>query len=124
MSLNIVKKNSSSPFNQQRRGEGGVYESGGYNPNTVYDDSAITSAIVGFGSSVGAGLGSITAEDKNEADVNKVSRLENRKKKIKENNQIDPRINRIDKKLEKVNSRITKYNDYIKPTLKSSIDGN
>jgi hypothetical protein len=128
MSLNIIRKNSSSPFNQQRSmvnqsGEGGAYESGGYNPNSVYDGGGdILNAIVGFGSSIGAGLSSRTAEDKNESDVNKVSRLEKRKEKIKGKNQIDPRINRIDARIDKTNSRINKYNEFIKPTLKSDID--
>lgn len=127
MSLNIIRKNSSSPFNQQRSmvnqsGEGGAYESGGYNPNNVHDGGGdILNAIVGFGSSVGAGLSSRTAEDENEADKNKVSRLEKRKEKIKGKNQIDPRITRIEGKIEKTNSRINKYNEFVKPTLKSSI---
>lgn len=127
MSLNIIRKNSSSPFNQQRSmvnqsGEGGAYESGGFNPNNVHDSGGeILNAIVGFGSSIGAGLSSVTAEDRNEADKNKVSRLENRKKRIKGENQIDPRITRIDARIKKTNSRIDKYNEFVKPTLKSSI---
>jgi hypothetical protein len=130
MSLNIIRKNSSSPFNQQRSmvnqsGEGGAYESGGFDPNNVHDSGGeILNAIVGFGSSIGAGLSSRTAEDKNEEDINKVSRLEKRKEKIKGKNQIDPRITRIDAKIEKTNSRINKYNEFINPTLKSSINGN
>jgi hypothetical protein len=127
MSLNIIRKNSSSPFNQQRSmvnqsGEGGAYESGGFDPNNVHDSGGeILNAIVGFGSSIGAGLSSVTAEDRNEADKSKVSRLEKRKEKIKGKNQIDPRITRIEGKIEKTNSRINKYNEFVKPTLKSSI---
>ena len=43
--MNIVKKNSSSPFKLQRSmvdqgGSGGAYETGGYNPEAVFNNDA------------------------------------------------------------------------------------
>lgn len=64
MSLDLVKKNSSSPFHLQRSmvDQGGAYESGGYNPDMVYNNDAANATIVSFGKIVGAGL---TAVGKN-----------------------------------------------------------
>lgn len=61
MSLDLVRKNSSSPFHLQRSmvdqgGAGGAYESGGFDPNNVYDNDAANAAIMSFGKIVGAGL--------------------------------------------------------------------
>jgi hypothetical protein len=61
MSLNLVKKNSSSPFQLQRSivdqgGEGGAYESGGFNPDMVYNNDAANAAVESFGKVVGAAL--------------------------------------------------------------------
>lgn len=70
MSLDIVRKNSGSPFHLQRSmvdqgGAGGTYEEGGWNPNALYDDSSISTAIIGFGTMLGAGLESASEEVKN-----------------------------------------------------------
>jgi len=61
MSLNLIKKNSSSPFHLQRSmvdqgGAGGAYESGGFDPNNVYNNDAANAALMSFGKIVGAGL--------------------------------------------------------------------
>lgn len=136
MSLNIIKKNSSSPFNQQRSmvnqgGAGGAYEEGGYNPDNVYNNNAMLTAIVGFGESLGKGLAAVTPKQENQRDVNKSERLtkkvsdikkENAEATIKVEDAKDPRLVRINKKLNKVNSRITDYNEYFNPTLKSDIN--
>lgn len=121
MSLNIIKKNSSSPFNQQRSmvnqsGSGGAYESGGYDPNNTYGDNNIASAIVGFGTSVGAGLGSITAGDRNEQNIAKSERLKQRKAKISGKNANDPRIDKINKKILSTEEKIESYKEYYHPT--------
>lgn len=76
MSLDIVKKNISSPFHNERekfylqrsivdsRGEGGAYESGGFNPDMVYNNDAANEAIESLGKVIGAGLYA-KDEDKN-----------------------------------------------------------
>lgn len=61
MSLDIVKKNSSSPFHLQRSivdqgGSGGAYESGGFNPDMVYNNDAANSAIESLGKVIGAAI--------------------------------------------------------------------
>ena len=126
MSLNIVRKNSSSPFNQQRSivdqgGRGGAYEEGGFNPKNVYDNSAILTAIVGFGKSVGDGISTITDQDVNDSDVVRSKRLNEKKTRITKVNTKDPRLVRVNKKINSVEARIKAYNDYKNPTLKSSI---
>lgn len=61
MSLDIVKKNSSSPFQLQRSmvdqgGSGGSYEQGGFNPDMVYNNDAANQAVESLGKIVGAAL--------------------------------------------------------------------
>lgn len=61
MSLGIIKKNLGSPFHLQRSivnqgGEGGAYESGGYNPDSFYDNSPANALVESFGKVVGAAL--------------------------------------------------------------------
>lgn len=61
MSLDIVKKNSSSPFHLQRSivdqgGSGGAYESGGFNPDMVYNNDAANQAIESLGKVIGAAI--------------------------------------------------------------------
>lgn len=61
MSLDLVRKNSGSPFHLQRSmvdqgGSGGAYESGGFNPDMVYNNDAANAAIMSFGKIIGAGL--------------------------------------------------------------------
>lgn len=86
MSLDLVKKNSSSPFHLQRSivdqgGSGGAYESGGFSPDAVYNNDGFNTAIESFSKVVGAALGSRTAEGKNKSNEKKADRLENRAKK-------------------------------------------
>jgi hypothetical protein len=69
MSLDIVKKNSSSPFQLQRSmvdqgGAGGAYESGGYNPDAVYNNDAANAAVESLGKVVGAAIYAKSQEKK------------------------------------------------------------
>jgi hypothetical protein len=71
MSLDIVKKNSSSPFQLQRSmvdqgGAGGAYESGGYNPEAVYNNDAANAAVESLGKVVGAAIYAKSQEKKEE----------------------------------------------------------
>ena len=140
MSLNLIKGNSGSPFRLQRSivdqgGEGGAYESGGYDPSNVYSDSGMSAAISSIGTLVGAAIGSRTAGDKNNEDLKKQKRLEVRTKKLKDekagntdvkdtkrNARIDKRLERIGKRQENIGNRIKEYNEMEKPTLKSDIE--
>jgi hypothetical protein len=59
--MDIVKRNSSSPFKLQRSmvdqgGSGGAYETGGYNPSAVYNNDAANEAIESLGKVVGAAI--------------------------------------------------------------------
>lgn len=128
MSLNLVKKNSASPFKLQRSivdqgGEGGAYEQGGYNPDIVYNNDGFNTAIESFGKIIGAALGSRTAEGKNKSDVKTKERLDKKEKAIKDDSwknlgndrmsqrdKSDKKLARIDKKQERVESRIVDYN--------------
>lgn len=114
MSLNIIKRNSSSPFHLQRSivsqsGEGGAYEEGGYNPELVYNDPGISAGVAAFGKVIGAGLSSLSDEDKNEIDKKKKVSLENREKKISDKMQTgdisDKKIERLGNRLERVGDR-------------------
>lgn len=139
MSLNIVKRNSSSPFHLQRSmvdqgGEGGAYESGGYTGKSNYVDSGIGDAIASFGKVIGAGIQSRTASDKNDANVNKETRLEKRSTRIEgkkdkattagnteKATRLGERNKRVEARKEKTTAEITKYNESQKPTVKSDI---
>jgi hypothetical protein len=77
MSLNLIKKNSGSPFHLQRSmvdqgGSGGAYESGGFDPNNVYNNDAANAAIMSFGKIVGAGLTAAGKEKEKEKPKEKV----------------------------------------------------
>ena len=135
MSLDIVKKNSNSPFLMQRSivnqdGEGGVYEQGGYNPDLVYNNSTAAESIVSFGKTLSAGIMSRTAEDENNSNLAKEKRLEDRGKRLttKMLNSNDDKAVKIEKRLGNIGSRIQdtsskikKYNEFVKPTIKSDI---
>ena len=67
MSLNIVKKNTSSPFHLQRSivpQEGGSYQKGGFNPEAVYNNDAANEAVESFSKTVGAALSNIDLSKK------------------------------------------------------------
>lgn len=75
MSIGLVKKNSSSPFQLQRSivdqgGSGGPYESGGFNPKALYNNDAANAAVESFGKTIGAAL--IARGDKKKEDVKPV----------------------------------------------------
>ena len=136
MSLDIIKKNSNSPFQLQRSivsqsGEGGAYEEGGYTGQADYSDGGISSGITGFGKIVGAGLSSVTAGDVNESNVKKSKRLTERSKKLttkasesegNKSTRLTNRSARIDKKVKGIDAEIKAYDEFVKPTLKSTIN--
>ena len=137
MSLDLIKKNSSSPFHLQRSmvdqgGEGGAYEQGGFNPNIVYNNDAANAAIESFGKTIGAALASRTKEDRNESDVKTKARLDKKEKQIKDNSfknltndraaqreRSDNKLARIDKRQERVEGRIKKYEESARPKFQS-----
>lgn len=139
MSLGLIKKNSSSPFMLQRSmvdqgGEGGAYESGGFNPDTVYSDGGAASAIVGIGRTMGASLASRTSEDKNKDNEQKSARLSRRAVKTESKKQeaiksgnvnkaerMKDRGERVESRLKSTNEEIKKYKEAKKPTLTSDI---
>lgn len=142
MSLDIVKKNSSSPFHLQRSivdqgGSGGAYESGGFNPDMVYNNDAANSAIESLGKVIGAGLSSRTEGDKNKDDLKTKERLDKKEKNIKDNswknatNDRAPqrereqnKLDRIDRRQARVEGRITDYNKTQTPSLVSTLSAN
>ena len=136
MSLDVIKKNSSSPFYLQRSmvdqgGEGGAYESGGYTGQSEYGGGGIGQAIAGFGKTLGAALGSRTAADNNASDVKKKDRLDKRTVRLtekmtsskdpKQAARIENKLGNIGKKQQETSARIKAYNEIDKPTLKSDI---
>jgi hypothetical protein len=136
MSLDIVKKNSNSPFQLQRSmvpqgGEGGAYESGGYTGQSAYSDGGVAASIAGMGQMLGAAISSRTAADDNASDVKKKERLDKRAVRLtekmtssKDPNQaarIENRLGNIGKKQQETSARIKAYNEIEKPTLKSGI---
>jgi hypothetical protein len=139
MSLNLIKKNSSSPFHLQRSmvdqgGEGGAYEQGGFNPNIVYNNDAANAAIESFGKTIGAALASRTKEDRYESDVKTKTRLDKKEARLSDKNskltgmadvskrvRIKERLERVDKKQAKVEGRIADYNKSQNPLAGSDI---
>lgn len=114
-------------------GSGGTYESGGFNPDMVYNNDAANAAVESLGKVIGAGLSSRTAGDQNEEDIAKVKRLQNKGARIyEESKSADPKkrakmeskANRIVLRIENTNKDISKYNEGIKPSLKSTLATN
>jgi hypothetical protein len=137
MSLGIINKNTSSPFMLRRSivdqgGQGGAYESGGFNPDQGYSDGGAATAIAALGSTIGAGLSSRTAGDDNKDDMSTSKRLVKKSKRITEKisssdtsedkkKRLEKRLGNIGEKQIKVKSRINEYNEMVKPTLTSDI---
>jgi len=139
MSLNIVKKNSSSPFHLQRSivdqgGSGGAYESGGFNPDTVYNNDAANAAVESLGKVIGAGLSSRTEGDKNKSNEKKVERLEKRGERVEDKkqkslesgnldraNRMQKRGERVESRLKETNKQIAAYKETQKPSLKATL---
>lgn len=98
--MKLIKKHTASPFKLARSivdqgGQGGAYESGGYDPNEYDASNEIMTASLEAGSRMfGAALGSMT-----KGDLNKI--------RIKGNERREKRISNIDKKLEKETTRMT-----------------
>ena len=139
MALNLIRKNSSSPFHLQRSmvdqgGEGGAYESGGYNPDATYNNDAANAAIESFGKVVGAGLSSRTEEDKNKSNEKKAARLERRgvkteakKQEALKSGNIDKadrmadRGKRVEGRLKSTKAEIDTYKKNQNPSVKATI---
>ena len=139
MSLNIVKKNSSSPFHLQRSivdqgGSGGAYESGGFNPDTVYNNDAANAAVESLGKVIGAGLSSRTEGDKNKSNEKKAERLEKRGERVEDKkqkslesgnldraNRMQKRGERVESRLKETNKQIAAYKETQKPSLKATL---
>lgn len=135
MSLNLIRKNSGSPFQLQRSmvdqgGSGGAYESGGFDPSNVYNNDAANAAIESFGKVVGASLASRTEGDANEANEAKVKRLQNKGAKLVDKSKnssgdkqikIDKKIDKIASRIDNTNQKISKYKESINPASKASI---
>lgn len=135
MSLDLVRKNSSSPFHLQRSivdqgGAGGAYEQGGFNPDMVYNNDAANQAVESFGKIVGAALGSRTASDNNDSNEAKVKRLQGKGTKLVEKSKnsagdkqvkIDKKIDKIASRIDNTNKEISKYKESINPMAKASL---
>lgn len=136
MSLGLVRKNSSSPFQLQRSmvdqgGEGGAYESGGFDPNNTYSDNGAAGAIAGMGKIIGSSLASRTSADENKSDVDRKAKLE-RKKDILEakkkhstsegnKKHYENRLNRVEGRIKEKTKSIDEYNKKKNPVLTSDI---
>lgn len=112
MSLDLVRKNSSSPFHLQRSivdqgGAGGAYESGGFNPDMVYNNDAANAAIISFGKIVGAGLAAADKDKDKEKEKPKFDTAGAEKarddyekiEKEKKDKEAKEAVNALDKKL-------------------------
>jgi hypothetical protein len=133
--MDIVKRNSSSPFKLQRSivdqsGSGGAYETGGYNPEAVFNNDAANAAVESFGKIIGAAISSRTEGDINDSNEAKVKRLQSKGTKLvdKSKNATGDKQIKIDKKIDKIASRIdnknqaiSKYKESINPMAKASL---
>jgi len=137
MSLGIINKNTSSPFMLRRSivdqgGQGGAYESGGFNPEESYSDGGTANAIAAFGSTIGAGLSARTTGDENKDNLSTSKRLDKKSKRISDKisssdtsedkkKRLEKRLGNVGEKQVKVKSKIDKYNEMVKPTLTSDL---
>ena len=139
MSLDLVRKNSDSPFQLQRSivdqgGYGGAYESGGFDPSNVYNNDAANAAVESFGKIIGAGLSAITDEDANKADIKTKERLGKKETRLSEKRdkltgmadvsksvRLGNKIERINNKEVKVEKRIAEYNKAKNPIVTSTL---
>lgn len=137
MSLGIINKNTSSPFMLRRSivdqgGQGGAYESGGFNPDQGYSDGGTANAIAALGNTIGAGLSARTAGDENKDDLAASKRLDKKSKRISDKisssdtsedkkKRLEKRLGNVGERKVKVESRISDYNEMVKPTLTSDI---
>jgi hypothetical protein len=139
MSLDLVKKNSNSPFQLQRSivdqgGSGGAYESGGFNPDMVYNNDAANAAVESLGKVIGAAISSRTAADNNASDVKTKERLDKKQARLSEKKstltgmedvsksvRLGNRIERSENKEAKVVKRINEYEKSQKLPITSTL---
>jgi hypothetical protein len=112
MSLNLIKKNSSSPFHLQRSivpQTEGAYQDGGYNPSAVYNNDAANEAVESFSKTVGAALSNANFSKKKKP-INEEAKKEKAKEIVSNamGNAFDPLgINKIKKNGQKVVDTVT-----------------
>ena len=136
MSINLIKKHSSSPFQLQRSivdqgGSGGAYEEGGFNPKATYSNDAANEAIASMGKTIGDAIRNRKPEDPVEAGEAKQKRLQKRgdrlvQKSANSNNdnqvkRLDKRIERIAGKIEKTKAEVAAAKERQNPTVKSDL---
>lgn len=136
MSLKLVKQSLNSPFQLQRSmvDQGGAYESGGFSGQSQFSDGGAAAAISSIGSSVAAGINSITPGDKNKMNEKKAARLEVRSAKTEKKKELatatgntskttrmEDRNKRVEGRLSDTNKKIKEYKESKNPTLESSI---
>jgi len=137
MSLNLVKRNSGSPFQLQRSivdqgGEGGAYESGGYTGESTYNNDAANAAVESFGATIGAALSSRTPGDKNKSNIKSKQRLEKKSTRLKDKaskadydkrTRLTDRAAKVDIRVKKKEESISKYEEERKKKIpKANLD--
>lgn len=106
MSIDLIRKNTSSPFHLERsivpQSEDGAYQRGGFNPDIVYNNDAANAAIESFSKSMGDIISNRDFNKKKKEEVKKptppdqTAEKEAKVKKILDNT-FDPLgINKID----------------------------
>jgi hypothetical protein len=125
MSLNLVNRNTSSPFHLQRSivdqgGEGGAYESGGYTGKADYNADVTNATLSSFAETVGAALASKTPESNNKQDVKTKERLEKKSVRLKDkaskadydkSTKLTNRAAKVDVRIEKKKQSISKFEE-------------
>ena len=125
MSLNIIKKNSGSPFLLQRSivdqgGAGGAYEEGGFSGKASYNNDAANAVMESFSETVGKALSSTTPGDKNKSDIKSKERLEKKSVRLKDkaskadydkSTKLTNRAAKVDARVEKKKESISKYEE-------------
>jgi hypothetical protein len=73
MSIDLIRKNTSSPFHLQRsivpQGEDGAYQRGGFNPDAVYNNDAANEAVESFSKTMGEAISNMDFKRKKKEDA-------------------------------------------------------
>ena len=139
MSLDILRKNISSPFRLQRSvvdqgGSGGAYESGGFNPDMVYNNDEANEAVASLGKIIGAGISARTPGDENKSNIKKEARQERRSVKLeskqkeateagdtKRAERFKTRNTGVEARKATTTAKIKNYNESQKPSVESTL---
>lgn len=125
MSLNLVNRNTSSPFHLQRSivdqgGEGGAYESGGYTGKADYNADAVNATLTSFAETVGNALSERSPEGNNKQDIKSKERLEKKSVRLKDkaskadydkSTKLTNRAANVDARIEKKKQSISKFEE-------------